>query len=160
MDSVVLACTPDTVEDQIWDRHTIFESGFTPVPEDDRTPGEFLVGELSFSDTVMLSDPALVPVDPALRTRGVQLLKELAPHAVIADAEGAVELGRHRLAKAVARTAPGYRIAIQGIGPESAPGLAATSTSKGEGAGEVIHPLPRPAPEQGTLLKRTLGEAP
>ncbi|WP_171046775.1 GTP-binding protein [Pseudarthrobacter sp. NamE5] len=107
VDSAVVACTPEAVEDQIWDHHSLFESGFTPVPEDDRTPGEFLVRELSFSDTVMLSDPALVPVDPALRFRGVQLLKELAPHAVIADADGAVRLGGHRLAGAMARTVPG-----------------------------------------------------
>jgi hypothetical protein len=51
IDSLVLACAPDAVEDQIWDCHTLFESGYRPVPEDDRTPGEFLLGELSFSDT-------------------------------------------------------------------------------------------------------------
>ncbi|RKO21598.1 GTP-binding protein [Pseudarthrobacter phenanthrenivorans] len=107
VDSVVLACAPDALEDQLWDHHTLFESGFTPVAEDDRTPGEFLVGELSFSDTVVLSDPALVPVDPALRARGVQLLRELAPHAVVSDADGTVRLGRHRLAKAMVRRLPG-----------------------------------------------------
>lgn len=84
IDSVVLACAPDAVEDQIWDHHSLFESGFTPVPEDERTPGEFLMGELSFGDTVLLADPALVPVDPAARARGIQLIKELAPHAVVA----------------------------------------------------------------------------
>lgn len=39
------------------------------------------MGELSFGDTVLLADPALVPVDPAARARGIQLIKELAPHA-------------------------------------------------------------------------------
>jgi G3E family GTPase len=107
IDSVVLACAPDAVEDQIWDHHTLFESGFTPVPEDDRTPGEFLLGELSFSDTVLLADPALVPVDPAARARGVQLLKELAPHAALTDSAGEIRPGRHNLAEATARTVPG-----------------------------------------------------
>jgi G3E family GTPase len=107
IDSVVLACAPDAVEDQIWDHHTLFESGFTPVPEDDRTPGEFLLGELSFSDTVVLADPALVPVDPAARARGVQLLKELAPHAALTDSAGEIRPGRHNLAEATARTVPG-----------------------------------------------------
>ncbi|TLM80841.1 GTP-binding protein [Pseudarthrobacter sp. NamE5] len=107
LDSVVLACAPDALEDQIWDRHTLFESGFTPVPADDRTPGEFLMGELSFTDTVMLAEPALVPVDPAARTRGTQLIKELAPHAVVADSEGPIWLGRHNLAESTARTLPG-----------------------------------------------------
>jgi G3E family GTPase len=107
IDSVVLACAPDAVEDQIWDHHTLFGSGFTPVPEDDRTPGEFLMGELSFSDTVLLADPALVPVDPAARARGVQLLKELAPHASLTESAGNIRPGRHNLAQATARTVPG-----------------------------------------------------
>jgi len=107
IDSAILACAPDAVEDHIWDHHTLFESGFTPVPEDDRTPGEFLVGELSFSDTVVLSDPALVPVDPLLRERGVQLIRELAPHAVVTEAEDNIRPGRHNLAEATARTVPG-----------------------------------------------------
>ncbi|WP_313902458.1 hypothetical protein [Arthrobacter sp. KBS0703] len=107
IDSVVLACAPDAVEDQIWDHHTLFESGFTPVPEDDRTPGEFLMEELSFSDTVLLADPALVPVDPAARARGVQLINELAPHAAVTESAGDVPPGRHNLAEAAARTVPG-----------------------------------------------------
>jgi G3E family GTPase len=118
IDSVVLACAPDAVEDQIWDHHSLFESGFTPVPEDDRTPGEFLMGELSFSDTVLLSDPALVPVDPAARARGVQLIKELAPHAAVTESTGDVRPGRHNLAVAVARTVPGsVRIPAESSSP-------------------------------------------
>lgn len=119
VDSVVLACAPDAVEDHIWDHHTLFESGFTPVRDDDRTPGEFLIGELSFSDTVMLADPEWLPVDPAARARGVQLVRELAPHAAVTgsgadtDSEantgsaGDVRTGRHNLAEATARTVPG-----------------------------------------------------
>lgn len=118
IDSVVLACAPDAVEDQIWDHHTLFESGFTPVPADDRTPGEFLMGELSFSDTVMLSEPALVPVEPAARVRGVQLLTELAPHAVVTHSEGPIRLGKHKLVEAMARTVPG---AVRVPGLPSAP---------------------------------------
>ena len=29
--SVMLACAPDSLEDHIWDHHTLFESGFTPL---------------------------------------------------------------------------------------------------------------------------------
>lgn len=107
LDSVVLACAPDAVEDQVWDHHTLFESGFTAVPDDHRTPGEFLIGELSFSDTVLLADPALVPVDPAARARGVQLVRELAPHAVLTESAGSIRPGRHNLAAATARSVPG-----------------------------------------------------
>ncbi|WP_026556473.1 GTP-binding protein [Arthrobacter sp. 35W] len=104
IDAAVLACAPDAVEDHIWDHHSLFESGFTPIPEDERTPGEFLIGELSFCDSILLADPALVPVDAAARARGVQLLRELAPHAVVAEAEGNITLGRHHPGEATART--------------------------------------------------------
>jgi G3E family GTPase len=118
IDSVVLACAPDAVEDQIWDHHSLFESGFTPVPEDERTPGEFLMGELSFADTVLLADPALVPVDPKARARGIQLIKELAPHAAVAEDAGDAPPGRHNLAEATARAVPGsVRIPAESFPP-------------------------------------------
>jgi G3E family GTPase len=107
IDSAVLACAPDTLEDHLWDHHTLFESGFTPVPEDQRTPGEFLIGELTFSDTVLLVEPALFPVDPALRRRGVQLISELAPHADVVADPGRIRAGRHDYQEALGRTVPG-----------------------------------------------------
>lgn len=116
--SVVLACAPDAAEDHVWDHHTLFESGFTPVPEDDRTPGEFLLGELNFSDTILLADPALVPVDPAARVRGVQLIRELAPHALVSESAGDLLCGRHSLSEAMARTVPGsVRVAAESSPP-------------------------------------------
>lgn len=108
IDSVVVACAPDAVEDQIWDHHTLFESGYTPVPDDDRTPGEFLMGEFAFSDTIVLADPVLVPVDPVARARGVQFIREVAPHAVVTESGCGVPSGRHRLVQATARTVPGF----------------------------------------------------
>lgn len=107
VDSVMLACAPDALEDHIWDHHTLFESGFTPTPDDQRTPGEFLIGELAFSDTVLLADPMLVPVNPDQRDRGEQLLGELAPHARITDAAEAEHCGSHDYAEAMPRTNPG-----------------------------------------------------
>lgn len=105
--SAILACAPDALEDHIWDSHTLFESGFTPVADDQRTPGEFLLGELAFADTVLLAEPDIVPADPVGRSRGLHLLQELAPHADIAPSAAAVRPGLHRFPDAVARTAPG-----------------------------------------------------
>ncbi|MEW9872831.1 GTP-binding protein [Arthrobacter sp. HS15c] len=105
--SAVLACAPDSLEDHIWDKHTLYESGFTPVPEDHRTPGEFLIGELCFNDTVLLAEPALVPVDPALRRRGIQLIGELAPHADVVVDPAEIRTGRHDYQEAQCRTIPG-----------------------------------------------------
>lgn len=107
VDAAVLACAPDAVEDHVWDHHTLFESGFTPVPDDERTPGEFLIGELQFSDTVLWADPELVPVDPEGRARGLQLLRELAPHADITEDAGSIRRGRHDYKEAAGRTALG-----------------------------------------------------
>lgn len=107
IDSVVLACAPDALEDHIWDHHTIFESGFTASPGDQRTPGEFMIGELAFSDTVLLSEPELVPVDPRERARGVQLLGHLAPHALITENACDMGPGRHDYEEATARMVPG-----------------------------------------------------
>jgi G3E family GTPase len=107
VDSAVLACAPDTLEDHLWDHHTLFESGFTPVPDDQRTPGEFLIGELSFNDTVLLAEVDLFPADPALRLRGVQLIRELAPHADVAAQPSAIRPGRHNYQDALSRTVPG-----------------------------------------------------
>lgn len=107
IDSAILACAPDTLEDQIWDPHTLFESGFTPVPEDQRTAGEFLIGELSFNDTVLLAEVDLFPADPALRLRGVQLIKELAPHADVVEEASLIRPGRHDYRDALGRTVPG-----------------------------------------------------
>lgn len=124
IDSVVLACAPDALEDHIWDHHTMFESGFTAVPDDQRTPGEFLIGELTFSDTVLLADPDLVPVDPRGRARGVQLLGELAPHAVITENACDIHPGRHDYAEATARSVPGtVRVPA---GPSASPFITVT----------------------------------
>ncbi|TLM83320.1 GTPase [Pseudarthrobacter sp. NamE2] len=105
--SVIVACAPDAMEDHIRDAHTLFESGFTPVPDDERTAGEFLLGELVFADTVLLAEPEIVPSDPAGRDRGLHLIRELAPHAAIASDAAAVHHGSHHYAEAVQRTVPG-----------------------------------------------------
>jgi G3E family GTPase len=95
------------LEDQIWDSHTLFESGFTPVAGDERTPGEFLVGELAFADTVLLSEPDIVPPDPLGRERGLHLIRELAPHAEVAAEATTALAGTHHYTEALARAAPG-----------------------------------------------------
>lgn len=60
IDNAVLALDPPVdLDDHIWDRHTLFESGFTSMPTDDRTSGEFLIGEFGQVDTVMVHPPGL-----------------------------------------------------------------------------------------------------
>ncbi len=111
VDSVALAARAEDVEDQLWDHHTLFASGYTAVPEDSRTPGEFLIGEFLFADTVLTTTSELMPSDPVLSERGFQLITELAPHArVLPLAPGASTahvLGRHDYGSAQQRSLPG-----------------------------------------------------
>lgn len=131
--SVILALAPDALEDHIWDSHTLFESGFTPMVEDERTPGECLIGELAFADTVLVTEPDIVPPDPAARERGLHLVRQLAPHADLASSAGEVRPGRHHYLGSLARTAPGTvpsdkvpSETVHGMGAER-PGGAETS---------------------------------
>jgi G3E family GTPase len=110
IDTIALAARPEDVEDQLWDHHTLFASGYTAVPEDARTPGEFLMGEFLFADTVLTTVSDLLPSDTALALRGLQLIGELAPHALISAAE-APRLGTHDHAAALDRSRPGAVLA-------------------------------------------------
>jgi hypothetical protein len=109
VDTVALAARPEDIEDQLWDHHTLFGSGYTAVPEDSRTPGEFLMGELLFADTILTTSSELIPDDAALSARGLQLLRELAPHARLVPGDGldAAALGSHSSEQARNRNLPG-----------------------------------------------------
>ncbi|MFI7481549.1 GTP-binding protein [Kocuria sp. M1R5S2] len=107
VDSAVLACSPAAVEDQLWDGQTLAETGLTTAAGDDRTPGEFLVGELAFNDTVLAADPDPVPVSAPERLRGIQLLRELAPHADVVEHGAGIRRGGHHRGEALRRSTPG-----------------------------------------------------
>jgi hypothetical protein len=89
----VLAVDPAEIESQIWDRHTLYESGFTSARGDDRTSGEFLVTELAYADTVLvqagLGARLTGRVDsetPDWRS-GMELMSQLAPHAAFVGSD-------------------------------------------------------------------------
>lgn len=141
INSTVIACDPGALEDQIWDGHTLFESGYTPAHRDERTPGEFLIGELLYSDTVLLVTPDLVAVDAAIRDRGVRLTRELAPHARIAESTADFTLGRHDRTESAARSSPG---SVQIPAASAAPFNTVLVTSrKPLHPGRFRHALPR-----------------
>ncbi|KNC20203.1 hypothetical protein AC792_01630 [Arthrobacter sp. RIT-PI-e] len=111
VDTVALSVCAEDVEDQLWDHHTLFASGYTAVPGDSLTPGEFLIGEFLFSDTVLTTTSELLPGDPALSDRGIALIGELAPHTrispVVPGSAAAPALGHHDHAAARERSSPG-----------------------------------------------------
>jgi G3E family GTPase len=92
IDNAVVALDPTDLEHQIWDRHTLFESGFTSARGDDRTSGEFLITEFAHVDTVMLQaglgTQLAGSVDKESKDwySGVELLAQLAPHAALVEA--------------------------------------------------------------------------
>ncbi|GAA1116721.1 GTP-binding protein [Citricoccus alkalitolerans] len=143
--AVVLACSPSAVEHQIWDRHTLFESGYLALPDDERTPGEFLMEELASIDTVLLADPNLVPADPPASARGLQLLRELAPHARITDLASDLDPLQEDVAASPSRAEP-YESSSAGVA--SAPPFTT-----------VIHQLHRPLhPERFHQALRSLAQ--
>ena len=131
--SVILACAPDAMEDHLWDAHTLFESGFTPAPGDERTPGEFMVGELDFADTILSAQPDIMPAHPAGQERGLHLVQALAPHAHIAAAGADLRRGRFHYGASAARCEPGTAPAQAG---RARPGAASPFTT-------VVHRLDR-----------------
>ncbi|XAS66380.1 GTP-binding protein [Micrococcaceae bacterium Sec5.7] len=120
VDNAVLAVDPAELEDQIRDRHTLYASGFTSMPGDDRTSGEFLIGELSHVDTVMVQPGLSSELAGASReesahwSRGLELMSQLAPHAVVAGAADEFKPGCYDGREAVSRSRRGaVRIPVQ-----------------------------------------------
>ncbi|MEV7605307.1 GTP-binding protein [Paenarthrobacter sp. NPDC089322] len=139
MDNAVLALDPVDLDDHIWDRHTLFESGFTSMPQDDRTSGEFLIGEFGQVDTVMLHPGlgAVLSGNPRVGSEewatGVELLGQLAPHADAVAAQDGFRPGCFDGAEAAARTKPGtVRVPVS-----DSPGSFRTVLHK---AGRPLHP--------------------
>ncbi|WP_028265046.1 GTP-binding protein [Arthrobacter sp. MA-N2] len=113
IDNAVVAIDPSGLEDHIWDKHTLYESGFTAMPEDDRTSGEFLIGELGLVDTVMVHaglGAELTQSRPELSkawAQGLDLLGQLAPHAAVPARDDDFRPGCYDGAEALARVRRG-----------------------------------------------------
>ncbi|MGX1591643.1 GTP-binding protein [Glutamicibacter sp. NPDC055491] len=114
--SIVLSLDPAELENQMWDRHTLWESGFNAMERDARTSGEFFFTELMQADT-------LIPVE-GLETQllesatgprraggpdfeaGLELARQMAPHAHICVHEEG--LGSFHPGAARQRTSAGH----------------------------------------------------
>ncbi|MEZ2390261.1 GTP-binding protein [bacterium RCC_150] len=113
IDNAVLAIDPSGLEDQIWDKHTLYESGFTSTPDDYRTSGEFLIGDLGHADTVMVHaglGAELMGISQDSNqawSEGLELLGQLAPHAAISARDDDFRPGCYDHAEAFARVRPG-----------------------------------------------------
>lgn len=114
--SIALALDPAELENQMWDRHTLWESGFNAMEHDARTPGEFFFSELMQADTLIPVEglEAQLLEDAAGPRRaggtsyetGLDLARQLAPHAQICLHEA--ELGSFHPAAARQRTSAGH----------------------------------------------------
>lgn len=114
--SSVISLDPTELEDQMWDRHTLWESGFSSLQQDQRTPGEYFFNELMQADT-------LIPVE-GMQTQlleaqggprrdggkdfmtGVALAQHLAPHATLCHHDS--ELGSFDYEAVQHRTRAGH----------------------------------------------------
>ena len=113
LDTAALAVDPAALEESIWERRTLFESSLTASPGDDRTPGEFLVGELAAADTAFavpgLAASLLASAAEATPAwaRGAELLSELAPHAAVVRPDDTYRPGCFDGTEAAARSRRG-----------------------------------------------------
>ena len=124
IDTAALAVDPSALEESIWERATLFESSLTASPDDDRTPGEFLVGELAAADTAF-AVPGLAASLLATGAEeapawalGTELLSELAPHAAVVRPDDSLPLPRCRFdgPEAAARSRRGeVRVPAAGV---------------------------------------------
>lgn len=113
IDNAVVALDPVDLEDHIWDRHTLYESGFTSMPQDDRASGEFLIGEFGQVDTVLVHPGLGASLTGETRMgsegwrSGLELLSQLAPHAAAVGTADDFRPGCYDDAAAAARMEPG-----------------------------------------------------
>ncbi|PRB68638.1 GTP-binding protein [Arthrobacter sp. MYb213] len=118
IDHAVLALDPAAMEDQFWDRRTLWESGFNAMPNDERTAGEFLIREIALADSLLLveglsvellgkSAEHLMSCGDQFR-HGVKLTRELAPHATLTSVHDKVALGTYDHDEALRRSRPGH----------------------------------------------------
>lgn len=91
--SSVLSFDPTEMEDQMWDRHTLWESGFSSMERDQRTAGEYFFTELMQADTLIpvegMQTQLLESQDSPRRAggkdfmAGIAFARHLAPHATL-----------------------------------------------------------------------------
>lgn len=75
----VLALDISTVEDQLWDGAALAHSAGGEC-EDERTAGEFLIGDLALADSAVVAQIPLTHCTVTEKERATELLEHLAPH--------------------------------------------------------------------------------
>lgn len=105
--SAMTALAHQELEDDLWSAETLHARGVTGGCDDERTPGEFTVAELTYSDTAILtSHPFDCETD---ETRALEVVRQIAPHLAVIDAQaGTGECGCHSLQDAQIRATPGF----------------------------------------------------
>lgn len=116
INSIALSLDPTELEDHMWDKHSLWESGFSSMERDQRTAGEFFFTELMQADTVL-------PVE-GMHTRllespkgprriggedfdtGLGVVQQMAPHATICSHDS--QVGSFNPGAAQQRTSAGH----------------------------------------------------
>lgn len=117
VNSSVFALESESLEEQLWDKHTLWESGYSVNEDDQSVPGEFLIHEIAWADTVVMArgisaelrneTQSKVVEEDGPRGRGLKLVAELAAHAVINAIGDSVVLGEFDSERSIARVEPG-----------------------------------------------------
>ncbi len=104
-----LAVLDSDIEDDLWSSETLNARGVTGSCADERTPGEFVVADLSYADTALV---ATHPFDceSSNHRRTLELLRHIAPHLTVISVEHKepAECGYHNIVAAQTRARPGH----------------------------------------------------
>ncbi|MDY6052450.1 MAG: GTP-binding protein [Rothia sp. (in: high G+C Gram-positive bacteria)] len=123
--SCTLALIADDLEDDLWDGNSLTDRGLTGSCSDDRTPGEFLISELAYADTVISVSNSLLSTQTAQETqeRTADLLSHLAPHAhLITDPSQPFTCAAYRAGAVTSRLVPGHLATCHPQAQEAAQG--------------------------------------
>lgn len=114
--SCAISLDPAELDDHMWDRHTLWESGFSSMEQDQRTAGEYFFTEFMQADTLIpvegmqaqfLEAPGSARRDGGADfAAGVELARQLAPHAALCHHSN--ELGAFSAEAVRHRTRPGH----------------------------------------------------
>ncbi len=105
--NALLALDPSTLEDDLWDSGMMSSRVSSGGCDDERTPGEFLVGEVGWADTAVLAEIPLTHSTAAERERAEELLEHIGPHLALLRGE-ATSCGCFERQLAFQRSQAGY----------------------------------------------------
>lgn len=144
--TAALVLLDSDVEDDLWSSETLSTRGITGSCADGRTPGEFVITDLNYADTAIVTRHPL-ECESSDHEHTIELLQHIAPHLTVisVEQEEAAECGRHSIDAAQARARPGYLHVAENtlLGGEGEFSTAVITTSQLIDSQRLVQVLPK-----------------